>query len=32
MLVCQDALANLERAIQEEPVEGLSIRAPVSPR
>ena len=32
VLVCQDALANLERAIQEEPVEGLSIRTPVSPR
>jgi hypothetical protein len=32
VLVCQDALANLERAIQEEPIEGLSIRTPVSPR
>ena len=32
MLVCQDALAALEKAIQEEPVAGLSDRAPVSPR
>jgi hypothetical protein len=32
MLVCQDALAALEKAIQEEPVTGLSDRAPVSPR
>jgi len=32
MLVCQDALAALEKAIQEEPITGLSDRAPVSPR
>ncbi len=32
MLVCQDALAALEQAIQEEPIAGLSIRTPVSPR
>ena len=32
MLVCQDALAALEQAIQEEPIAGLSNRAPVSPR
>jgi hypothetical protein len=32
MLVCQDALAALEQAIQEEPIAGLSDRAPVSPR
>jgi hypothetical protein len=32
MLVCQDALAGLEQAIQEEPVPGSSNRAPVSPR
>jgi len=32
MLVCQDALAALEQAIQEEPIVGLSDRTPVSPR
>jgi hypothetical protein len=32
MLVCQDALAALEQAIQEEPIAGLSNRTPVSPR
>ena len=32
MLVCQDALAALEQAIQEEPIAGLSIRTTVSPR
>jgi hypothetical protein len=32
MLVCQEALAALEQAIQEEPIAGLSIRTPVSPR
>ena len=32
MMECQDALAALEQAIQSEPLEGLSGRAPVSPR
>ena len=32
MLICQDALAALEQAIQEEPIAGLSDRAPASPR
>jgi hypothetical protein len=32
MMVCQDALAALEQAIQEEPIAGLAGRAPVSPR
>ncbi len=32
MLVCQDALAALKQAIQEEPIVGLSSRTPVSPR
>lgn len=32
MLVCQDALAALEQAIQEEPIAGLPEHAPVSPR
>jgi len=32
MLVCQDALAALEQAIQVEPIAGLSNRTPVSPR
>ena len=31
-VLCQDALAALEQAIQEEPIAGLSNRAPVSPR
>ncbi len=32
MMVCQDALAALEQAIQEEPIVGLPNRTPVSPR
>jgi hypothetical protein len=32
MLVCQDALAALEQAIQEEPIAGLSNRTPIRPR
>jgi hypothetical protein len=32
MVACQDALASLERAIQEEPIVGLSGRTPVNPR
>jgi hypothetical protein len=32
MMECQDALAALEQALQSEPLEGLSGRAPVSPR
>jgi uncharacterized HAD superfamily protein len=32
MMVCQDALAALEQAIQEEPIAGLSDHTPVSPR
>jgi hypothetical protein len=32
MMVCQDALAALEKAIDEEPIVGLPNRAPISPR
>jgi hypothetical protein len=32
MMVCLDALAVLEQAIEEEPIAGLSNRAPISPR
>jgi len=32
MMMCQDALAGLEQAIQEEPIAGLSNHTPVSPR
>ncbi len=32
MLVCQDDLAALEQAIQEEPIPGVTYRAPASPR
>jgi hypothetical protein len=32
MMVCLDALAALEQAIEEEPIVGLPIRTPISPR
>jgi hypothetical protein len=32
MMVCLDALASLEQALEEEPIVGLPNRAPISPR